>query len=75
MEDFYQVLEAELKELITRAEEEILLLETSPDDELLNSLFRAVHTIKGKSGMVDLKKLKVCLILLNLFFPGCVPGI
>jgi len=45
---------AESKGLLETVGESLLLLEKSPDDsETLNSLFRAMHTIKGGSGMFD----------------------
>ena len=39
----------ETEECLAQMEQVLLALETSPDDpELLSSLFRAAHTIKGK---------------------------
>lgn len=42
----------EAKELLEEMENALLALEDSPDDsETINSLFRAMHTIKGSSGL------------------------
>ncbi|AMK78494.1 MULTISPECIES: chemotaxis protein CheA [Methylomonas] len=42
----------EAEELLTDMEDALLSLETKPDDsETINSLFRAMHTIKGSSGL------------------------
>ncbi len=42
----------EAKELLINMEEGLLILEDTPDDsETINSIFRAMHTIKGSSGL------------------------
>ncbi|MDX8127545.1 chemotaxis protein CheA [Methylomonas sp. OY6] len=42
----------EAEELLTDMEDALLSLESKPDDsETINSLFRAMHTIKGSSGL------------------------
>ena len=42
----------EVDELLTAMEEALLGLEGSPDDaDSINSIFRAMHTIKGSSGL------------------------
>lgn len=42
----------EAEELLSSMEDGLLLLETDPDDsETINSVFRAMHTIKGSSGL------------------------
>lgn len=42
----------EAEELLTDMEDSLLVLEDSPDDiETINSVFRAMHTIKGSSGL------------------------
>ncbi len=42
----------EAEELLSSMEDGLLLLETVPDDsETINSVFRAMHTIKGSSGL------------------------
>jgi len=42
----------EAQELLTEMEDSLLILEDTPDDsETINSVFRAMHTIKGSSGL------------------------
>ena len=42
----------EAEELLTDMEDSLLILEDTPDDsETINSVFRAMHTIKGSSGL------------------------
>lgn len=42
----------EVEELLTAMEEALLGLDSNPDDsEAINSIFRAMHTIKGSSGL------------------------
>lgn len=42
----------ESEELLQDMEEGLLILETTPDDsEIINQVFRAMHTIKGSSGL------------------------
>lgn len=44
----------ETKEIFEKLDNEILLIEKSPEDkELVNSIFRAVHTVKGTSGFLS----------------------
>ncbi|RLA92335.1 MAG: chemotaxis protein CheA, partial [Deltaproteobacteria bacterium] len=46
---------AESTDLLTRAEEALLTLETTPEDmEAVNTVFRAFHTIKGTSSFLEL---------------------
>jgi len=50
----------EANELLASIEEDFLILEKqkdNPDIELINKLFRAVHTIKGTSGFLGLKNI------------------
>ncbi len=45
----------ECTELLKEMEDSLLQLENSPDDEdIINALFRAAHTIKGSSGIVGI---------------------
>lgn len=54
MSDPRELFAQEAEELISAAEEALVHLEQEPDDaELMNTLFRAVHTMKGSSGMFD----------------------
>jgi two-component system chemotaxis sensor kinase CheA len=42
----------EVDELLTAMEDALLVLESTPDDtDCINSIFRAMHTIKGSSGL------------------------
>jgi len=48
----------ESRELLEEASQAFLHLENNPDDlNILNSLFRAIHTIKGSSGLFDIAPL------------------
>lgn len=52
MEEGLQAFAEESSELLEKTEEILLRLEENPDnDDLVNELFRAVHTIKGSSGI------------------------
>ncbi|MBF0562307.1 MAG: chemotaxis protein CheA [Alphaproteobacteria bacterium] len=45
----------EAGDLVESADENLLKLERNPhDDDLINALFRAVHTIKGAAGLFDI---------------------
>ena len=44
----------EARELIQQAEAALLALDAGDDPEVLNSLFRAVHTLKGSAGLFAL---------------------
>jgi len=47
-------------ELISNAEESLLILENDPDDmSAVNTVFRAFHSVKGTSGFLDLELLAV----------------
>ncbi len=49
----------ESNENLDRAEQELLSLERDPSDlKLVNSVFRAIHTIKGNSGFLGYKNLE-----------------
>ncbi|BAI80672.1 two-component system, chemotaxis family, sensor kinase CheA [Deferribacter desulfuricans SSM1] len=50
MEEYAKAFLEEATELLEQANEDVLKIESSPDDETLNSLFRAIHTIKGSAG-------------------------
>ena len=53
----------EAKEIIEKATEDVLKAETEPDNiDLLNSIFRGVHTIKGSAGGLNWKKYQNLLI-------------
>ncbi|KML24115.1 chemotaxis protein CheA [Leclercia adecarboxylata] len=49
--DFYQTFFAEADELLADMESNLLALDfTAPDNEVLNAIFRAAHSIKGGAG-------------------------
>jgi two-component system chemotaxis sensor kinase CheA len=48
----------EIREIIDQVSEDILKAETAPDDrDLLNAIFRGIHTIKGSAGMFGMEAL------------------
>jgi two-component system chemotaxis sensor kinase CheA len=48
----------ETEDLLARMEESLLELETNPDDkEVLNSIFRVGHTVKGSAGLLNLPEI------------------
>ena len=50
----------ETKEIFERLDNEILEIEKRPEDkELINSIFRAVHTVKGTSGFLSFEQMSV----------------
>lgn len=50
--EFEQAFKSESAEQLEQAENAVLKLEKGPDPEAINQLFRAIHTIKGNSGIV-----------------------
>ncbi|MCB1141305.1 MAG: Hpt domain-containing protein [Leptospiraceae bacterium] len=57
LEEYRRQFYRESRDLIERANSGILKAETDPEnDELLNSIFRDVHTIKGSAGSFELWK-------------------
>ena len=53
--DIFADFSSEADEHLHNAENALLLLESNPeDDELLNTIFRAFHTIKGAAGFLNL---------------------
>lgn len=58
IEYFRQQFYLEAKEIIEKVSEDILKAEANPDDtELLNSIFRGIHTIKGSAGGFELHEI------------------
>ena len=49
-----QIFIAEGEELLQDMEDSLLVLENDSDDETLNTIFRAAHTIKGSAGLFGL---------------------
>lgn len=48
---------AESNELIEKVVQDIVKIEKNPDDEIINGIFRAVHTIKGTSSFLGFNTL------------------
>jgi two-component system, chemotaxis family, sensor kinase CheA len=48
---------AESIELIEKVVQDIVEIEKNPDDEIINGIFRAVHTIKGTSSFLGFNTL------------------
>ncbi len=58
MEYYRRQFYVEAKEIIEKATEDVLKAETEPDNiDLLNSIFRGVHTIKGSAGGFELEEI------------------
>jgi two-component system, chemotaxis family, sensor kinase CheA len=56
LDELFEAFIMEGRELLVGMEASLLLLETKPDDtDVVNAIFRAVHTIKGSSGMLGLE--------------------
>lgn len=54
MDDVKQIFGQEADELLVEMEDALLAMEDNPNDkELINSLFRAMHTIKGAAGIFN----------------------
>ncbi len=47
----------EANELAEKAIQDIVAIENNPDEEIVNSIFRAVHTIKGTSSFLGFNTL------------------
>lgn len=59
MQDILDSFIVETREILENLDSDLMELENSPqDDELLNKIFRAFHTIKGTSGFLGLEKLQ-----------------
>ena len=59
MDDLLREFLTESQENLLRLENEIVLLEQTPDDkDLLGSIFRSMHTIKGTCGFLGLERLE-----------------
>ena len=57
-EDYKRQFCQEIHEIIDQVSEDILKAETAPDDrDLLNAIFRGIHTIKGSAGMFGMDAL------------------
>ena len=58
MKEIFESFVVETKEILEKLDLDLVELEKKPDDaDLLNSIFRSFHTIKGTSGFLGLNKL------------------
>lgn len=58
MDDIIQDFLAETNEGMDALDNDLLALEKTPDDqELLSRIFRVIHSIKGASGFLELRRL------------------
>ena len=58
MKEIVESFAVESNEILEQLDSDLVQLESKPeDDELLNKIFRAFHTIKGTSGFLGLEKL------------------
>jgi chemotaxis protein histidine kinase CheA len=63
---------AEAQDLLTKAQEDTLRLESDPGDtEILASLFRAFHTIKGGAGFMEVEALVNWPTVLRICWTSC----
>lgn len=62
-DDMKEIVESfviETNEIFEKLDNEILEIEKRPDDkELINSIFRAVHTVKGTSGFLSFEQMSI----------------
>jgi len=60
MKEIVESFVVETKEIFEKLDNEILEIEKKPEDkELINSIFRAVHTVKGTSGFLSFEQMSV----------------
>ncbi|MGE5353318.1 MAG: chemotaxis protein CheA [Acidobacteriota bacterium] len=58
MQEIFDSFIVETKEILEKLDLELVEIEKTPDDrDLLNSIFRSFHTVKGTSGFLGLEKL------------------
>ncbi|MGE5400383.1 MAG: chemotaxis protein CheA [Ignavibacteriales bacterium] len=58
MKEIFESFIVETKEILERLDLELVEIEKTPEDrDLLNSIFRSFHTVKGTSGFLGLEKL------------------
>jgi len=75
MKEIFESFIVETNEILEKLDTDLVQLEKTPtDNELLNSVFRAFHTIKGTSGFLGLEKLQTvthhCEDILNKLRKG-----
>ena len=57
MKEIVEEFVVEANELAEKAIQDIVAIENNPDDEIVNSIFRAVHTVKGTSSFLGFNTL------------------
>ena len=69
MKEFRQKFIEDVRELIVDLEDNLLSLRNTPNDtELVSSIFRSLHTIKGSAGMFGFENItKIAHLLENIF--------
>ncbi len=59
MDEFVDSFIEEARELLLQLEDDLISLEKSPDNgEIINNIFRVMHTLKGSAGMVGFKNIQ-----------------
>jgi two-component system chemotaxis sensor kinase CheA len=59
MDDIISGFRDEVRELLLHIEDDLLRLEKSPgDEEIINNIFRIMHTLKGSAGMVGFRNIQ-----------------
>ena len=72
MEEIYSVFIQEAREQLTAMEDGLLRMEQGDRDaDVLNAIFRAAHTIKGASGVVELHHIERFTHVLENLLTGC----
>lgn len=68
-EKLLNIFVTESSDIIMQLEDDVLELENNPSDpDLINSIFRAFHTVKGNAGMLGLDELKEFTHEIESFF-------
>jgi two-component system chemotaxis sensor kinase CheA len=59
MDDIVKGFVEEVKELLLQLEDDLINLENNPESpEIVNNIFRVMHTLKGSAGMVGFKNIQ-----------------
>jgi two-component system chemotaxis sensor kinase CheA len=59
MDDFVNSFIEEVKELLLQLEDDLILLEKNPHNaDIINNIFRVMHTLKGSAGMVGFRNIQ-----------------
>ncbi len=69
MEEAHNTFLMESRELLQEMEDSLLSLESNPDDmDLVNAIFRSIHTIKGSAGIFDFTAVESFTHVVETFF-------